>query len=79
MPMFRERSKPVEARQWWEDTPEMRQWLGYAFVCELPDGRLQIINRDGAVVVNPGEWIVKDAGFYPVDPAVFSREYEAAT
>ena len=77
MPMFRKRSEPVEARQWTgSNTREIREWLGYAYVGRSPL-ELLIENRDGRVMVDPGDWIVKSDGFYPVEPVKFHAEYEA--
>ncbi len=82
MPIFRKRSEPVEARQWTgHNDDEIRQWLGYAFGdwIGIVRGLMRIDNRDGRVVANLGDWIVKDDGFYPVEPVKFHAEYEAAT
>jgi hypothetical protein len=78
MPMFRPISKPVEALQWTGDNfHEMRRWLGYALVDITHGGPIRIDNRTGRVIANAGDFIVKDDGFYPVEPVKFHAEYEA--
>ena len=72
----RKRSEPVEARQWTGNSYEICQWLGYAWI-EVTPLHLVIENRDGRVRANLGDWIVKDDGFYPVEPVKFQAEYEA--
>jgi len=78
MPIFRRKSVVTEARQWTgANLAEMRVWLGYAFVEGADYFRILIENRDGRVVARPGDWIVKDEGFYPMEQTTFSAEYEA--
>jgi hypothetical protein len=81
MPLFRRTKTTIfEARQWTVDNDaEMRKWLGYSHAGVVARLVLCIENRDGRVRVNPGEWIVRDDGFYPMTPEEFAAEYEAAT
>jgi hypothetical protein len=80
MPMFRKRSEPVEARQWTgANATELSHWLGYAWIDGTDANGILIENRDGRVVASVGDFIVKDEGFYPVEPVKFHAEYEAAT
>jgi hypothetical protein len=82
MPIFRPKSKQVEARRWTgENWAEMREWLDYAyFGYGIVRCSLVLENRTGRVIANRGDWIVRlDDGFYPVEPVKFHAEYEAAT
>jgi hypothetical protein len=82
MPMFRPKTAHVEARQWTgSNLKEMREWMEYACALYLHDAKEIVIeNRTGRVVAEAGDWIVlEDDGFYPVEPAMFALEYEAAT
>jgi hypothetical protein len=80
MPMFREKSKRVEARQWTgsrQNFDALVDWLGYAWAGVIDDNLL-IENRSGRVIARIEDWIVhEDDGFYPVEPIKFWAEYEA--
>lgn len=78
--MVRAKSKHLEAIQWRGDNLwEMQQWLSYAFVEGAPWSRILIENRDGRVVVRPGDWVVRlDGTFAVYEPILFNAAYEVA-
>lgn len=79
--IYRPRTPTVEARQWTgENDADLIRWLDYGFAGWWGDGLLRINNRNGRVVANPNDWIVKEDGTFSVyEPELFHEAYEAAT
>jgi hypothetical protein len=77
--LYRKKSEPVEARQWTGyNAAEWKRWLDYACISINSEEILIDTGREAFVVCRLGDWVVKDEGFYPVEPVKFHAEYEAA-
>ncbi len=74
------RKKPViiEAVRWYGDKSVLPEGWPGGFPNVAPDGRLFIGTREGAMVANPGDWIIKGVAgeFYPCKPDIFKLTYE---
>jgi hypothetical protein len=79
MGQYRKKPVVVEARRYTRNGLEAEQvaeWCGG----DQTDGGLEFRRLGGTVLVNYGDWIIKDADgkFYSCKPAVFEASYEPA-
>jgi hypothetical protein len=77
MPKFRKKPVVVEAIFWrgHEDDAELREFAGHwVSIGE----KVYVTTLEGAVVLNPGEWLIKGTAgeFYPCKPQIFDGIYE---
>lgn len=77
--MGRFRTKPfeIEATQWFKegDHPDVKMRFDAAA------GTGEVLSQQGWVLVNPGDWIIREPCewprlFYPCKPEVFAAKYE---